>query len=357
MGALNSKERKLSRKLDKKLKEEGSVDKRIIKLLLLGPGESGKSTIYKQMRLLYLDGFSDDMRASLKQAIVSNLLDGTKAILDHCGELGSSKAKDAAKTVLEFSKSEQNGERISFLDGDVSIALSTLWSDKEFQKSFEDRSKFQLPDSYRVFAEKNRDQFPKWGGKEWVPDNEDVLSCRIRTTGITEEHFEVDGDNIHVYDVGGQRSERKKWIHCFEHVTAVIYVASMSGYDQTLFEDSTTNRLQEAVVLFEEICRSQWFTNTAIILFLNKRDLFEEKFVRRQIPINVSGEFPGAPTPSQGLEQAHEWFRDMFKSKAGTHNVYHHFTCASDTTNIDAVFRSTKDIVLQDSLRNIGLVE
>ena len=80
-----------------------------------------------------------------------------------------------------------------------------------------------------------------------------------------------------MFDVGGQRNERKKWIHCFDGVNAIIFVAAISEYDQALFEDRETNRMTEALNLFAEIANSRWFTDTAIILFLNKKDLFEEK--------------------------------------------------------------------------------
>lgn len=56
-----------------------------------------------------------------------------------------------------------------------------------------------------------------------------------------------------LFDVGGQRSERKKWIHCFEDVTAIIFCVAMSEYDQVLHEDETTvsiKRVKERPCLF-----------------------------------------------------------------------------------------------------------
>lgn len=38
-------------------------------------------------------------------------------------------------------------------------------------------------------------------------------------------------------DVGGQKSERRKWIHCFQDVTSILFLVSLSGYDQCLIED------------------------------------------------------------------------------------------------------------------------
>ena len=58
-------------------------------------------------------------------------------------------------------------------------------------------------------------------------------------------------------DVGGQRNERKKWIHCFEDVTAVIFLAALSAYDQVLMEKENVNRLNEAIALFEHIVNSR----------------------------------------------------------------------------------------------------
>lgn len=78
-------------------------------------------------------------------------------------------------------------------------------------------------------------------------------------------------------DVGGQRNERRKWIHCFEDVTAIIFVAALSEYDQVLEEDNKTNRMIESLKLFEDTINNDWFNRKPVILFLNKVDLFEKK--------------------------------------------------------------------------------
>ena len=46
-----------------------------------------------------------------------------------------------------------------------------------------------------------------------------------------------------MFDVGGQRSERKKWIHCFESVTSIIFCTALSEYDQVLLEERQQVRL------------------------------------------------------------------------------------------------------------------
>lgn len=51
---------------------------------------------------------------------------------------------------------------------------------------------------------------------QYMPTDQDILRSRVKTTGITETTFKVGELTYKLFDVGGQRSERKKWIHCFE---------------------------------------------------------------------------------------------------------------------------------------------
>jgi len=53
---------------------------------------------------------------------------------------------------------------------------------------------------------------------------------------------------VRMFDVGGQRSERKKWIHCFEGVTAIIFIVAMSEYDLMLAEDQNTVKARHCYI-------------------------------------------------------------------------------------------------------------
>ena len=90
---------------------------------------------------------------------------------------------------------------------------------------------------------------------DWLPNNQDMLHSRLRTTGITETLFELGQINFRMMDVGGQRSERKKWIHCFEGVQCLLFMVALSGYDQCLVED------QNAVSIFIPLIKRKALTD------------------------------------------------------------------------------------------------
>ena len=102
-------------------------------------------------------------------------------------------------------------------------------------------------------------------GKKYIPNTTDIVKSRIRTIGVVETEFIVDNHIIRMYDVGGQRSERRKWIQCFEDVRTLLFVVAISEYDMTLVEDSSRNRLKESLLLFESISNNLFFHNTCTV--------------------------------------------------------------------------------------------
>jgi len=73
--------------------------------------------------------------------------------------------------------------------------------------------------------------------KIYQPNEQDIVRSRARTIGITETIFHLKDNEMLMVDVGGQKSERRKWIHCFQDVTSILFLVSLSGYDQCLVED------------------------------------------------------------------------------------------------------------------------
>ena len=76
----------------------------------------------------------------------------------------------------------------------------------------------------------------------YYPTEQDIIQCRARTIGITETTFVLRDHEMLMVDVGGQKSERRKWIHCFQDVTSILFLVSLSGYDQCLVEDKDAVR-------------------------------------------------------------------------------------------------------------------
>jgi guanine nucleotide-binding protein subunit alpha len=187
---------------------------------------------------------------------------------------------------------------------------------------------------------------------EYFPVVDDILRARIKTTGIYETRFEMDKLRIHMYDVGGQRSERKKWIHCFENVTVIIFCVALSEYDQVLLEEKSQNRMAESLVLFDSVINSRWFTRTSVVLFLNKIDIFTEKLPHSPL----ENYFPDYEGGNDVQKAAKYIFWRFSQANRANLNIYAHLTQATDTSNIRFVMGAVKETILQNSLKDSGII-
>jgi len=335
--------------IESQLKQDRAKMKNEIKMLLLGAGESGKSTILKQMKLIHEGSYSDNERETYKEIIYSNTVQSMHVILDAMEMMGI----DFANPDMERQKLVVNDQphqiEADFLSPEVAEAVATLWNDPGVRECFARSREFQLNDSAQYYF----DSINRIGQRNYMPTDQDVLRSRVKTTGITETHFQIGDLTYRMFDVGGQRSERKKWIHCFESVTAIIFLVAISEYDQMLYEDESINRMQEALVLFDSICNSRWFIRTSIILFLNKIDLFKEKLARSPIEPYFP-DYTGGPD----FNAACEYFAGRFVSlnQSSAKQIYTHFTCATDTNQIKFVLSAVNDIIIQVNLRDCGLL-
>ena len=181
----------------------------------------------------------------------------------------------------------------------------------------------------------------------------DILRARTKTVGVTVIEFQSGILDIILYDVGGQRAERRKWVQVFENAMTVIFLVALSEYDQVLVEDRRQNRLMESFQLFEHIVNSRWFAHSSVVLFLNKTDLFRAKLEKSPLR-DYFPEYTGAV---DDFDSAANFIMERFLSlnRSGIH-VYPFLTCATDTKNVEYVFNAVKESVLRNALNTLGLL-
>eukprot|EP00967_Tisochrysis_lutea_P121109 scaffold199278_cov33-Tisochrysis_lutea.AAC.2 len=340
--ALEQQNGEIKRHLD----ESEDVDKGVMKLLLLGAGESGKSTLFKQMKVINKDGYSEDERRAFQGIIWSNTIGSMKNLLDGFEKLQIEMPGDVVEAQATL-LAETNSKEI--LTPELGKLIHTLWRHDAVQAVFDRRNEFQLNDSADYYFE----AVQRIANPRYLPTTDDVLHSRVRTTGIVQSDFRIHSTTFTMFDVGGQRNERRKWIHCFDHVNAVCFVAAISEFDQVLYEDPTQNRLDESLELFKQVSNSKWFRDTSIILFLNKKDLFEKKLAAGKRLSDYRKDYNGANTP----EECTEYLKQLFlkQIKPGGMPCYTHVTTATDTNNVKFVFNAIVNIVLEDNIRSSGL--
>ncbi|KIY52844.1 heterotrimeric G-protein alpha subunit, GPA3-like protein [Fistulina hepatica ATCC 64428] len=339
-----------SDEIDKAIDEDFKKFKKECKILLLGSGESGKSTIVKQMKIIHQDGFSKDELMSYRPVVYRNVLDSAQAIVLAMKKLAIECAdysnRPLAETILDYKLDESTNHALT---PSIAEAISKLWSDPVIPKIMDEHSsEFYLMDSASYFFS----NVLRIGDPHYIPTETDVLRARAKTTSITETRFSLGPLGIHMFDVGGQRSERKKWIHCFESVTSIIFCTALSEYDQGLLEANGQNRMTESLTLFESVINSRWFLRTSIILFLNKIDVFKVKLPK----VPLERYFPEY-TGGRDINKAAKFILWKFmQANRARLSVYPHLTQATDTGNIRLVFAAVKETILQNALKDSGIL-
>lgn len=375
MGCTGSKvdpqEKELSQrnaKIERQLRVDRKKESQTVKILLLGrpnclgvsiqeltrcagAGESGKSTIIKQMRIIHSSGFQDDERVQIKAVIFSNLVVAFRVLSEIMQDENidfEQERNEAYSDYLENINSDVDANE-AFRDKKVKDAMVSLWKDGGIQKAVAKGHEFALQDNLTFYFQSINRMFEP----DWLPNDQDMLHARLRTTGITETLFELRDLTFRMMDVGGQRSERKKWIHCFEGVQCLLFMASLSGYDQCLVEDVNANQMHEALMLFESLVNGEWFKDKPIILFLNKIDLFREK-----LPVSrLSEHFPDYNGKDGDEEASKQFFASKFRSinRNSNREIYIHFTNATDTNLLKKTMQDVQDILIQKNVQRLVL--
>ncbi|KAL9656801.1 hypothetical protein ABK040_004337 [Willaertia magna] len=278
-----------------------------ITVLLLGPGESGKSTLFKQIQYLYNQGIAlETKRKALKDVVYSNIIENMRSLIEathmYNWPIENSENREIAHLISDSNLKIEELEDIGWAE-----RIERLWNDKGIQTAITNAEKFQIYDSATYLFENIR----RLCCQGYTPTVEDLIHTRIKTLGINDVTFSLaennninntNGRTLRLVDVGGQRNERKKWLHLFSEVNAIVFMISLSEFDLTCYEATDTKRLEESRTVLESIANNSLFQDTPFVLLFNKVDILEQKLQKKSFK-NYFPEFQGNETNSTMKEK------------------------------------------------------
>uniref|UniRef100_M3XX20 Guanine nucleotide-binding protein subunit alpha n=1 Tax=Mustela putorius furo TaxID=9669 RepID=M3XX20_MUSPF len=334
--------------------------------LSAGTGESGKSTFIKQMRIIHGAGYSEEDKRGFTKLVYQNIFTAMQAMI---------RAMETLKILYKYEQNKANAllirevdvEKVTTFEHRYVHAIKTLWDDPGIQECYDRRREYQLSDSAKYYLA-DVDRIATSG---YLPTQQDVLRVRVPTTGIIEYPFDLENIIFRMVDVGGQRSERRKWIHCFENVTSIMFLVALSEYDQVLVESDNENRMEESKACIDHGCQSSHCKSLSLCLSVPGGCLCTRPAISL-CPVGVCDHPPPAgagrprspapasasPGPQRDAQAAREFILKMFVDLNPDSDkiIYSHFTCATDTENIRFVFAAVKDTILQLNLKEYNLV-
>ena len=200
-----------------------------VKLLLLGSASAGKSTFAKQLKILFLNGFSEAEFAMYREQVWFCVWRNMRT-LAAVPEIREGEVSALCPRLMQSFTVLHEGRVTEF--GSYGPEMKILWQREETQRALE-LLKSKVDYSIRYFMrEIDRICMPNY-----TPSTEDILNVRTKTLGIIETEFVFRLLHVKLVDVGGQKNERRKWIHAFQDATAVVFIVALTDYEGVLEED------------------------------------------------------------------------------------------------------------------------
>lgn len=350
---------KQSKAIDRDLKSKNKMQQH--KILLLGTGNSGKSTFCKQLTSKF-GGTNPHFQATNEEIILSlkeNTLTGINKLVTETVNKAARDNKEWPPAALKDHVAALQAASPQGMTKETAEQIVSLFEDDFVQETLAAHGdQLAIPggaDGIKFFVK----NVVNYVDAEYQHTPDDLLRNRVKTTGIIESKFICNGIEFIICDVAGQRSERRKWIHCFNSVSAVIYLTSVNEYDVGLEEANHQNSFTDSIQQWKVISDLQCFKSTPFIVFFNKFDLLSDKLkksplskVFRDYDNFIQQENKSSDTD---VVKAISYFEGVFSKNFGGEFCEYHTTCALDPDSCIKVFESVQRSILQRSLEASGL--
>ncbi|KAI8913254.1 guanine nucleotide binding protein, alpha subunit [Gorgonomyces haynaldii] len=317
------------------------------RLLVLGPADSGKSTLLKQLCLIYGTGFTPQERQDLKIVIQHSIIRNLKALviaLQHYQEIDPDPKVENAIQIIDTMYMKED----ELLDESVGLYSKILWESPGIKKVFQTAAGVLCDDNLEYLLTNVGNFF----SPNYTLTDEDVLICRRKTEQITETIFNIDNQFWHFVDVSGQRDKRQKWAAYFDRdISGIVYVFSCVAYNQTLEEAPDQNRILDALQLYESLLEHPLLKPSSIIILMNKTDLLKDRIAKYQIK-----DYLPHYTGKNERDAYIEFLRGMFTVRAENTQCQPFIfkTKATDTKMMRKIILSVRESVMQNISKSIG---
>ena len=308
-------------------RERGKLEKNS-KFLLLGSRGSGKSTLLKQLKLLFLNGFSKAELMGYKPILHLNTLVAAQSLVRGCHTLGIELNSKVAKEIEQMS--------IGFdtvIDPETASDLDDFWGSEEIQQCFQQRYLLNLPENTHHLMK----HVSRFKDITFLPTASDLMWSYFTMPRVDEVEFDYEGRSYSVIDFGNRGNERRKWIHCFGGVDAIIFTVDLSSYNKKPYVDEDITEIDEACVMFDEIINMKLFSSTKVFLLLNKSDVFKEKIAKIDL-----ASFYRDCKEGLGFEEGCKYMGRKFEqlNRFPEREIKTFVCCAVDTGNMNNVLYS-----------------
>ncbi|KAJ6250281.1 guanine nucleotide-binding protein subunit alpha [Anaeramoeba flamelloides] len=179
---LNDLESKISESINKRMIQEDVYQEGVVQMLLLGPGESGKSTIIKQIKQIFLGGFTKREIKEYREAVYSNVVEAIQTLIRGTKKFDLQLSN---KKSIRFSKQLLKLPFNIRLTEEICKKIAFVYNDPVIQKVLLRGKEIQLIESTKYFL----DRVELVGSEKYIPSTKDICKTRVRSTGISETLF------------------------------------------------------------------------------------------------------------------------------------------------------------------------
>lgn len=172
---------RINEEIERQLRKDKKDSRRELKLLLLGTGESGKSTFIKQMRIIHGGGYTEEDKKSYAKLVFQNIYTSMQTMIRAMETLGIS-FSDPQNQSSAGSLLEVEVDKVEELDPEHAGFIKSLWKDGGVQECYDRRREYQLSDSTKYYLS----DLERISEPSYLPDLQDILRVRVPTTGIIE---------------------------------------------------------------------------------------------------------------------------------------------------------------------------